>query len=103
MLITPSRVMGRILPKAAKRKLRQWLEARRQERYQPRRVRRRYGDAILNIELVDEKGERWYDWDRAFDPEITLLAEHGLRPGVRVFDLGAHQGIIALCLAHLDY
>jgi FkbM family methyltransferase len=32
-------------------------------------------------------------------PEIRVLQRHALRTGARVFDLGAHQGVVALMLA----
>ncbi|MBV9768032.1 MAG: FkbM family methyltransferase, partial [Bryobacterales bacterium] len=54
----------------------------------------------LEIELVDGMGEGWYDRDWAELPEFHLLQQRGaLGPKARVFDLGAHQGVIALLLS----
>jgi FkbM family methyltransferase len=62
-------------------------------------VRHRYGEVQLAVELADPLGEGWYDHDWQVPPELRLLRERGLRAGARVFDLGAHQGVVALMLA----
>ena len=67
--------------------------------YRPRRVNHQYGGYEMEIELVDPMGAGWYDHDWPELPEIALLKKHGLRPGARVFDIGAHQCIVALMLA----
>ena len=41
----------------------------------------------------------WYDCSWSHLPEIDLLRQHGLRDGAVVFDLGAHQNIVAMVLA----
>jgi FkbM family methyltransferase len=43
----------------------------------------------------------WYDRDWAELPEIALARRFRLRPAARVFDLGAHHGIVALMLARI--
>ncbi len=83
---------------------RRWRTARnksRQARFAKRQTTVRYGEYELRLELVDEKGARWYGFDRDVDPEIALLRERRLGPGARVFDLGAHQGVVALVLAKI--
>jgi FkbM family methyltransferase len=40
----------------------------------------------------------WYDSDWPEPEEISLLRRHKLKPGATVFDLGAHQGVVALIL-----
>jgi FkbM family methyltransferase len=67
--------------------------------YQRRRVRHHYGGYELEVELVDPMGAGWYDHDHPELPEIALLKQHGLRPGARVFDIGAHQCVVALVLS----
>jgi FkbM family methyltransferase len=67
--------------------------------YQPRRVRHNYGGYALELELIDPMGAGWYDHDWAELAEIALLKQHGLRPGARVFDIGAHQCVVAMMLA----
>jgi FkbM family methyltransferase len=69
------------------------------ETYPRRIVRHRYGGVELAVQLADPLGEGWYDHDWPVLSEIDLLRRHRLRPGARVFDLGAHQGVVALMLA----
>ena len=62
-------------------------------------VERDYGGHRLKVHLHDAMARDWYDrsWDNL--PEIDLLRQHGLRNGALVFDLGAHQNIVAMVLA----
>lgn len=94
------RIAARLLPAAAQRTIRGWIANYRHSTFGKRQIRRRYGDFHPVIELVDAKGESWYDRDRSFEPEFDLLQRGRLVPGARVFDLGAHQGVVALALAH---
>jgi FkbM family methyltransferase len=86
------------------RRLRMWLQRRKLEREMaafPRRVvEHRYGDVTLKIELADGLAAGWYDHDWGALPEVDLLGRNRLRPGARVFDIGAHQGVVGLILAH---
>jgi FkbM family methyltransferase len=41
----------------------------------------------------------WYDKDWERPSELEALAHHGLEAGALVFDLGAHQNVIAMMLA----
>jgi FkbM family methyltransferase len=70
-------------------------------RFQTRQVRHTYGGYPLEIYLADPLGQGWYDNDWPVLPEIALLSKHRLRPGARVFDLGAHQCVVALMLARV--
>lgn len=45
--------------------------------------------------------EAWYDRDLPELNEIALLKCGRLRPGAKVFDLGAHQGVFALMMARI--
>lgn len=67
--------------------------------YRHRRVRHNYGGHELEIELVDPMGAGWYDHDWPELAEIAFLKQHRLRPGAKVFDIGAHQCVVALMLA----
>lgn len=57
----------------------------------------------LKISLQDYVAEEWYDklYTTEQMPEIEYLRNGQLKPGARVFDLGAHQGVIAMILARL--
>lgn len=69
--------------------------------YKRRRVRHNYGGYTFEVELIDPMGAGWYDHDWPELNEIALLRQHGLRPGARVFDIGAHQGVVAMMLANI--
>ncbi len=84
--------------------LRRFLQRRKLARViasHPRRVvEHRYGEVTLRVDLVDPMAAGWYDCDWPPLVEIGVLGRHQLRPGARVFDLGAHQGVVGLMLAH---
>ena len=62
-------------------------------------VSHRYGAHQLTMSIHDRVAQEWYDKDWELPPEFAFLAQHGLKPGARVFDLGAHQCLIAMLLA----
>jgi FkbM family methyltransferase len=68
-------------------------------RYRRRRVRHNYGGYELELELIDPMGADWYDHDWPELPEIAFLKRRRLQRGARVFDIGAHQCIVAMMLA----
>jgi hypothetical protein len=80
-----------------------WLRKARVEyalwRYPAKKVRHRYGSEEFEIEIKDPLAEGWYDHDWDELPEIAVLRRHALRPGARVFDIGAHQCVVAMLLA----
>jgi len=68
--------------------------------YAPHDVAHTYGGHALKIRLSDPLAEGWYDHDWDELPAISLLEGYGvLAPGATVFDIGAHQAVIALMLA----
>ncbi|MGH2898717.1 MAG: FkbM family methyltransferase, partial [Solirubrobacteraceae bacterium] len=81
------------------------LRARRVRRfiasYEPRTVRHDYAGFALLVRLEDPLGEGWYDRDWDEPAEISQLRGGRLRTGAAVFDIGAHQGIVALILARI--
>lgn len=88
-----------VLPAAIEQRARRTVQKWRQMRFRPRTVVRRYGEYEVTIELRDAKGASWYDYDRDFDPEVHILRAGRLRDGATVFDLGAHQGVVATVLS----
>lgn len=89
----------RVLPDSLLGRLRAWQLRRLVRNYRPRTVRHTYGGHTLDICLVDPLGQGWYDRDWSEQAEIRFLKQSRLRPGATVFDLGAHQGVVALMLA----
>jgi FkbM family methyltransferase len=68
--------------------------------FQAREVTHEYGGHVLRVHLADPLAEGWYDRDWSDLELIRFLRDRGvLVPGARVFDLGAHQAIVALMLA----
>ncbi|HEY2156285.1 MAG TPA: FkbM family methyltransferase, partial [Isosphaeraceae bacterium] len=87
-------------------RLRSWHGVRRgrQEvaRYPARVVEHTYAGVPLRIEIADPTASVWYDenWNGVTEfKEVSFLKGHRLRTGARVFDLGAHQCVMALILA----
>jgi FkbM family methyltransferase len=68
--------------------------------YPPREVTHTYGGHTLRVRLCDPLAEGWYDHDWGQLEAVSFLrGRRVLRPGARIFDVGAHQGIVALILA----
>jgi len=69
--------------------------------YKRRTVSHMFGDEPLQVLLADPEGAGWYDHDWKPLAEVELLKQGKLRPGARVFDMGAHQCVVALLLAKI--
>lgn len=89
----------RLLPAGLAGRLRGWRVRRMIAAHSPRFVRHRYGSGPLEVYLADPLAEGWYDHDWPELPEIAWLRKGRLVRGARVFDLGAHQGVVAMMLA----
>lgn len=55
----------------------------------------------LKVLIADGIGEGWYDHEWEKLEEIDLLRNGKLKPGAVVFDLGAHQGVVAMIMAKI--
>ena len=69
--------------------------------FRPYAARHNYGGFDLTIHITDRVGRLWYDHDWKELGEHTLLKTHKLKPGAKVFDLGAHQGVLALMVSRI--
>lgn len=94
------RVGRAILPRSLVQAVRRAQLRRAMNQFSPRIVEHRYANRTLKVYLSDRTGESWYDHDWSYPLEIELLRRHRLRPGARVFDIGAHQGVVAMILAN---
>lgn len=67
--------------------------------YPVEEVHHNYGGHDFVVTLKDGLARGWYnhDWER--QKEIEFMSKHKLKPGARVFNFGAHQGIVAMMLA----
>jgi FkbM family methyltransferase len=59
----------------------------------------RYGRHKLSMNISDRVAHEWYDKDWALPPEIEFFAHGQIPRNGRIFDLGAHQCLIAILLA----
>jgi FkbM family methyltransferase len=66
--------------------------------YSPKTVEHTYGSVRLKVRLTDPLSAGWYDHDWATLPEIEVLKASALSPGAIVFDIGAHQGVVAMMI-----
>lgn len=94
-----SRAALKLLPTSMQQHGRRIVRKWRQLRFRRRTVVRQYGEYQLKIELRDSKGASWYDYDHDFEAEVHILRSGRMRPGAIVFDLGAHQGVVATVLS----
>ncbi|MFO1095504.1 MAG: FkbM family methyltransferase [Planctomycetaceae bacterium] len=94
-------ILRRLLPRPLWTRLRTIRAQRRLSMYPRRVVRHNYGGHPLEVMITDPVAADWYDHDVPSPPEFALLRRGKLRPGARVFDLGAHQGVVALMLARI--
>jgi FkbM family methyltransferase len=78
--------------KAAKYKYEVWA-------YPKRTVSHRYGPYELTMHINDRVAAEWYDRNWELPPEFAFLNTRGLGSAKLVFDLGAHQCLIAMMLA----
>ena len=62
-------------------------------------VKHQYGPYPLSVRITDPLAAGWYDKDWAELTEIAFLKRARLKPGACVFDIGAHQGVVAMMLA----
>jgi len=93
-----------LLPAATRAQLRGRLRRLRLRlavaRFRAYDARHRYGGASFVVRIADPLAQAWYDHDWDSLPELELLRRRGrLRPGARAFDVGAHQGVVALMIA----
>lgn len=92
------RTLSRLSDRLAAR-LRGWYRGRLIRRFPRRIVEHTYGGHRLKVALVDPLSAGWYDCDWPILPDVQHLRRSRLRPGARVFNLGAHHGVVALMLA----
>lgn len=90
--------MERVLPAPVMRRLRVAKFDRERRRYPSRIVEHHYAGVRHRVLIAAPYDER-YDSDWPELQEIGWLKGRGLRPGARVFDLGANSGVFAMMLA----
>jgi FkbM family methyltransferase len=91
----------KVLPRSIWTKLRLMRLRKSIRQFKPTNVQHCYGSISLQIHLADALAKGWYDRDWETTCEIDLLRQGSLKAGARVFDLGAHQCVIALLLGKI--
>lgn len=91
-----------ILPETVVHRLANWIRARRRKKFRSYVAEHNYCGEKLRIHIGDAMAAAWYDhdWEDGFR-EIHVLKQSRLKNGARVFDIGAHQGVVALILSRL--
>jgi FkbM family methyltransferase len=100
-VIVGKRLARRVLPAYVLGRIRAARTGRLIAGYSPRTVQHTYGGFPLTVSLRDPLAAGWYDHDWPALPEVDILRTSRLQPGSRVFDLGAHQGVVALVLQRI--
>jgi FkbM family methyltransferase len=95
------KTLARNLPDPIVRKLRLVRDQFAIRSFNPRIVEHVYGGVPLRIKIADKMSASWYDHDFEELPEITFLKKRNLKRDALCFDLGAHQGVIALMMAKM--
>ena len=96
------RLLRRALPVRMYTRLGLARDAIHRARFRPYVATHRYGRRTLSVHVTDAMAQGWYDHDWQLPAEIGVLAERGrLREGALVFDIGAHQGVVAMILGDL--
>jgi FkbM family methyltransferase len=88
-------VARRVAPESLYRLYRKQRVRRFIEGFEPHTVTHTYGGHVLRVRLEDGLAASWYDKDWPTPGEFDRLP----LDGATVFDLGAHQGVVALILA----
>jgi FkbM family methyltransferase len=95
------RMIARCLPRQVLARVHLARMNRELARFTPRVVRHRYGDWTFDVHLADPMSAGWYDHDWPMPAEFSALRGSRLLPGARVFELGAHHGVVALMLSEV--
>ncbi|MGN6459716.1 MAG: FkbM family methyltransferase [Pseudolabrys sp.] len=68
-------------------------------RFPKKVVRHVYGSHTMQMNISDRVASEWYDKDWTLPPEIEFFSHGQIVKSGRIFDLGAHQCLIAMLLA----
>lgn len=92
-------IAKKILPNQIWRKLRSYKLKNAIKTFKTFNRKGSYGNHDLEIAIRDPLGAGWYNRDWSELSEIAFLKKYKLKEGAKVFDLGAHQGVVAMMLA----
>jgi FkbM family methyltransferase len=92
-------LLKRLLPPALVYRIRQRRLKKAVKNFPKRIVEHNYFGHRLKVSLHDGMAASWYDCDCDCKPEIGFLRNCRLKKGATVFDIGAHQGVVAMILS----
>ena len=75
----------------------QWVA----RQFQERRIQAVFHGFKLDLNIADPMSFDWYSPGMSNYTEISLLQSGKLKPGACVYDIGAHQGVVALVLSRI--
>lgn len=91
-----------LLPKSLNHRLSAFLGLLRRCQFNKKVVKHIYLGEQLTLQIADSMAEAWYDKDWVDGmTEIEELKIRKLKPGGKIFDVGAHQGVVALLMARI--
>jgi hypothetical protein len=67
--------------------------------FEPYIVEHNYCGFVLKLNIADELAMGWYDSDWPMLEEVEFLKTKTLKEGSLIFDIGAHQGLVAQVLS----
>lgn len=76
---------------------RQWIA----KKFEERTIQADFHGFKLDLNISDPMSLDWYGKGTSQYMELTLLQSGKLKPGACVYDIGAHQGIVALVLSRI--
>ena len=88
-----------MLPTSVAQQIRRLLLNLKLRNFQARTVEHLYLGHRLKVSIRDGLAEGWYDHDWKAMPEVEFLKRGRLKTGATVFDIGAHQCLVAMVLA----
>lgn len=91
--------LRRVVPRSLWETLRQAKIARSVSRFPRKVVEHDYAGHRLKVLIADGIGKGWYDKDWDSLEDIGVLSKGRLKRGAKVFDLGAHQSVVAMIMA----
>ncbi len=80
-------------------RIRAGRQRRMLRRFEERKVVHTYGGHQLQVILTDPMSAAWYDVDWPTMKDLDLLGGARMKAGARVFDVGAHQCVVAMAMA----
>lgn len=94
-------LLKRLLPAGIRRQIQKYRLARHLASFHGRIVEHSYLNQRLKVSLRDNLAVGWYDHDWVAMPEVEFLQRNRLKTGATVFDIGAHQGVVAMVLGRI--